>query len=637
MKSYGSSDFQAIRIGYYFLGCPKYSIYTKVIKLVRRIGMGKRILYLLMIVIVLSFTQGCGKNTNPKGDFQTYIKNWVNKDFQQMYSILDSESKKKVEETAFVDRYKKIYEGIDVTKIDIQPKYPKEYKEENGYVSIPFEAKIMTVAGEIKFDHTAKFKKENISKDKEVWRIKWDSSMIFPDMADGDKIRIIETSGYRGAIYDRNEKPLAISDQQGKRQYPNGISSGHLTGYVRPITKEELDARKGKGYKETDWIGKSGVEKDFEEQLRPKNGAEIYIEDSKKGKKKVLAHKEAKDGENIKLTVDSAIQTALYNQIQSEAAAGVVMNPKTGEILGLVSAPSYNPQDFVSGMSDDVWNGLNNNPNKPFTNRFTSAYAPGSTFKTISAAIGLDTNKLNPNEDKQISGLTWQKPNWGKHFVKRVHEYGGGSNLRNALVYSDNIYFAKVGLEVGTDLFTQGAMKFGIGEKMPFDMSLKTSQLSNKGITSEAQLADSAYGQAEVLMNPIQMVTEYTFMSNDGNVIKPKLLLKEGASPEIWKKSVCSKENADLIKQYLGEVVSDDHGTAHGAAMPNVALAGKTGTAELKLTQDDENGQEIGWFIAFDKDNAKLSVGIMIENVKGRGGSGMVVPKVKSIFEQFYK
>jgi len=210
--------------------------------------------------------------------------------------------------------------------------------------------------------------------------------------------------------------------------------------------------------------------------------------------------------------------------------------------------------------------------------------------------------------------------------------------LRKAFIYSDNIYFAQTALDVGRIKYMEEAKKFGIGEKFPFDIPLtRESQLFNETINSEGQLANTAYGQAEVLMNPIHLATIYTLLVNDGNIIKPKLIYNESNSPEIWKSGVCSKEDADLMMKYLGEVVSDKNGTAHAAYTPGLSLAGKTGTAELKATRDQKVGQDNGWFIGIDTKNMDLEVCIFVEGVEKKGGSEYCVKKSKKIFEQFSK
>jgi penicillin-binding protein len=297
------------------------------------------------------------------------------------------------------------------------------------------------------------------------------------------------------------------------------------------------------------------------------------------------------------------------------------MNPLTGEVLALVSTPGYDP----------------NTNHSPAYNKFRFSYAPGSTFKVITAAIGLNTATLDPNEDKQIYGKEWQKSNWGNYFVTRAHSYSPPSNLRNGMVYSDNIYFAQVALNVGKDKFIEETANYGIGEEFEFEIPLsKESQLYNEGISSEAQLADSAYGQGEILMNPVHMTTIFTYLVNEGNILKPSLIYEENKEKEIWKKSVCSKENAELILKYLGEVVSSSEGTAHNGYIEGIPIAGKTGTAELKASKDEE-GKENGWFIGMETNKKELEVCVFVEGVENKGGSAYAVEKAKPIFEKYGK
>ena len=162
---------------------------------------------------------------------------------------------------------------------------------------------------------------------------------------------------------------------------------------------------------------------------------------------------------------------------------------------------------------------------KPLYNRFQGTAAPGSSFKPITAVIGVDTKKLDPNADKKISGLSWQKnKSWGKYSVTRVSDYGGNSNLLNALVYSDNIYFAQVALDIGKDLFKDKLTSFGLSEKVPFEYPLYNSQFAtDKNFKTEVQLADSGYGQGEVLLNPVHLASLYTMFQNQGSILNPYL------------------------------------------------------------------------------------------------------------------
>lgn len=423
------------------------------------------------------------------------------------------------------------------------------------------------------------------------------------------------------------------------RVYPLKEKAALLTGYVQPISADELKKLSSQGYSKDDSIGKSGLEKIYEKQLKATDGAEIYITDKEGKKLKTIVKKTSQNGKDINLTIDSNIQSALYDQYKVDSGTAVAMNPKTGAVLALVSAPGYDPNDFVLGMSKDKWNSLQNDPNKPLLNRFQATFAPGSSFKPITAAIGLKTGKLDPNADKNISGLKWQKDSsWGNYYVTRDAAYNSPANLLNALVYSDNIYFAKTALDIGKDNFINETKKFGIGKTLPFEYGLDPSKISpDNSIKDDIGLADSGYGQGQVLMNPVQLASIYTSFVNNGNIIAPYLNADKATPGKILESNVFSQDISNTILNDLTQVVSNPAGTGYGAYMPNLPLAGKTGTAEIKKSQTDTTGTENGWFIATNTNNPKLLVLEMYENVKNKGGSHYVVPNVKSIFEQFCK
>lgn len=423
-----------------------------------------------------------------------------------------------------------------------------------------------------------------------------------------------------------------------KREYPLAEKLSHLTGYIQNINAEELEKNKDKGYTQNSIIGKTGLEQYYEDRLKGTTGYEIYISNSNGNKKHTIVKREGKNGEDIKLTIDSNLQSKIYDEYSKDKSATVVINPKTGEILALVSTPSYNANDFINGISQEKWNQLSNDANKPFYSRYQASWAPGSSFKPVVGAIGLTTNKFTQEDNFGKSGNSWQKDSsWGNFRVTTLASYGGAANLRNALVYSDNIYFAKAALKIGTSTIIEQFKKIGFDKEVPCNLSVTKSQYGNGGkITSEAQLANTGYGQGEVLVNPIHMASIYSAFVNNGNMIKPYLEYKEQSSPEYWVTGAFSKDAANTIKDDLIQVVESPSGTGHSAKISGVTLAGKTGTAEIKKSTTDTTGTELGWFNAFiaDENSQKqMLVVSMVEDVKNRGGSHYVVPKVKKIFE----
>lgn len=423
------------------------------------------------------------------------------------------------------------------------------------------------------------------------------------------------------------------------RVYPLGEDTGHLIGYVQAINKEELEANSGKGYNTNSIIGKSGLEKAYEDILRGFDGTEIYITDEDGNKKTTLSKQDKKDGKDVKLTIDSKLQSQIYQQMKNDKGFFVVMQPKTGEMLALVSTPTYDSNDFVVGMTQEQWDKLNNDSNKPLYNRFIQKYCPGSTFKPITGAIGLTTGKITANEDFGYTGTSWQKDSgWGTYKVTTLTGYQGPKNLANALLYSDNIYFAQSALKIGADTFAQNLDKLGFNEQIEFPLNLAKSQYANQNgskIDGETKLADSGYGQGSILVNPIHMASIYSSFANDGNMIKPYIEYDEQKANtqqgEILKQEVMTKEIAQTIKNDLIQVVENKNGTANDMKIEGVTIAGKTGTAELKTSSEDTQSGTLGWFNCFSDDMLIVS---MVENIQDNrdGGSHYLIKKIRTLF-----
>ena len=277
------------------------------------------------------------------------------------------------------------------------------------------------------------------------------------------------------------------------RVYPLGEAAAQLIGYVQNITAEELEENADKGYDSNSLIGKAGLEKAYEDRLKGKDGVEIYIEDSEGERKAEIAKIDVQNGETIKLTIDSNIQTQLYNEIKDNKGFFVVMEPNTGAMLALVSTPSYDPNKFVLGMTTDEWNAIRDNPNNPMLVRYLQTWCPGSTFKPVTGAIGLTSGSLSAEDTFTYNGLSWQKDDsWGSYNITTLTGYSGAKNLQNAIIHSDNIYFAQATLQIGKDNFINGLKKIKFNESIDFPLSISKSQYSNdEDITSETQLADS--------------------------------------------------------------------------------------------------------------------------------------------------
>ena len=412
------------------------------------------------------------------------------------------------------------------------------------------------------------------------------------------------------------------------RTYPYDKVASHIVGYVQNVNAEDLKKHKNEGYNSTSVIGRSGIEAAYEEKLRGITSGKIDLVDKNDKVIKELCHKKVKmSPQDITLTIDIDLQQSLYNEYQNDKSASVALNPKTGEVLALVSTPSYSNNDFVLGLSTDKWNALNNDVNQPLMSRYKQTYTPGSSMKPITAAIGLETKTIDPNKDLGTKDK-WQKDSsWGNYYVTTLHA-PSPNNLKNAITYSDNVYFARSALNIGKDNLFKYYKNLKIGEKIPFELALNKSQYINKNQkVSDQLIADSGYGQGQILMNPVQLASIYSAFVNNGSIYQPHIV--QGQT-KTWIKNVFSKETTKTIKEDLINAIADKNGTGHAIYHDNVVLAGKTGTAEIKQSQSDTTGTELGWFTVMTTDEKQpILMTTVVEDVKNRGGSGYVVEHTK--------
>ena len=403
---------------------------------------------------------------------------------------------------------------------------------------------------------------------------------------------------------------VMLNDSQ-DRVYPLGAAAGHLTGYVQAVTAEDLEKLENKGYHANSVIGRSGLEQAYEEELRPVDGTRIIIADETGNTIETLAYQPAQNGKDLRVTIDAEVQKTAYDQFAQDPGTAAAMNPKTGEVLALVSTPGYDPNEFVLGMSDARWNALNEDASNPLMNRFVNTWVPGSTFKGITAAVGVDAGIINPDENLGYVGLSWQKDaSWGDYHVTTLTDYGETVNLVNAMTYSDNIYFAREALKIGADTMEEKLKSFGFEEELPFDLTMQASTFDDdRKIDSEIQLADT------------------------GNMIQPVLKYEENAAAKIWKEQAVSAQTAQTVKQSLLSVIENPSGTGASAKIDGVTMLGKTGTAEIKESQDDTTGVERGWFICETTEDMPNQIAVvgMVEDVKTKGGSSYVTQKVRNI------
>ncbi|HDL2346510.1 TPA: penicillin-binding transpeptidase domain-containing protein [Enterococcus faecium] len=394
------------------------------------------------------------------------------------------------------------------------------------------------------------------------------------------------------------------------RYYPLGEAAAQLIGYVGDITAEDID--KNPELSSNGKIGRSGLEMAFDKDLRGTTGEKLSITDADGVEKKVLIEHEVQNGKDIKLTIDAKAQKTAFDSLGGKAGSTVATTPKTGDLLALASSPSYDPNKMTNGISQEDYKAYEENPEHPFISRFATGYAPGSTFKIITAAIGLDNGTIDPNEVLTINGLKWQKDSsWGSFKTTRVSSDVSQVDLKTALIYSDNIYAAQETLKMGEKKFRTGLDKFIFGEDLDLPISMNPAQISNEdSFNLDILLADTGYGQGELLITPIQQAAMYSVFTNNGTLVYPKLIADKETKD---KKNVISETAVQTIVPDLREVVQDVNGTAHSLSALGIPLAAKTGTAEIKEKQDVK-GQENSFLFAFNLDNQGYMMVSMLEN-----------------------
>lgn len=656
------------------------------------------------LISYIMISTGCTGISKAEKAYTNFTEKWATADYTSMYEMLTNESKEYISEDDFISRYTNIFSAINADNLTFE--IDGENVKEDGVITIPFKLNMNTITGDLSLSGY----KLNLVKEEKDYKIKWDESLIFPNMVKDDKVRVSTTQAKRGSIFDRNGNALAedgtlitvgiypsnfnksnveskiaeianaldISedtitsklnsdtnpehfiplvdilpsdsklftlrnrDEDGillnekiGRVYYGGEAFGRLIGYIGSITAEELESNIDKEYNDTSLIGKAGLEQVYEDTLRGEDAAEIYIE---RGMDKItIASKEVKNGNDITLSIDTDLQNKIYTQMTGEKGAATAVNPKTGEVLAMVSAPSYDSNTFTTYISKTQQAKWKENDYSDEINRFNKTYSPGSTMKFLTSAIGLENGVIDPNEEINIKGLTWQKDSsWGDYKITRVADPGKSVNLKDAANYSDNIYYAQVALELGKEKFINGLKSFGIGEELTFEYPMEASQISNDGdLNRDILLADTGYGQGEIMVTPLNIALFYSTLANEGNIMQPRLVISENPDAKIWKEGLISKDNLSTLIDTFTALINDSGATLADGAVTGHRVAGKSGSAEIKESQDDTTGTENGWFVSVDPDSSKISISMIIEDVKGRGGSHVTIPKVKNVMEYY--
>ena len=424
-----------------------------------------------------------------------------------------------------------------------------------------------------------------------------------------------------------NNKPI--------RNYPDLRSLSHVLGFVGDITRDEFTMLYNKGYNQDDVIGKSGIERQYDELLRGKNGHETRTVDVR-GRHVANQSNNFRQppemGKNLVLTVDRRIQTLVENALGERIGAAVVMRPSTGEILAMVSYPWYNPNIFISDPGGEYL-ALANDPNKPFINRaIQSSYPPASTFKVVMTTGILAENSFPPEQTIDCPGeITYGDRRWRCHILKPGH---GRLNLRRAMAQSCDIYYWTTGRDyLGVERIITYAKEYGFGEAIDIDLPgeisgfLPTPQWKERRFHERWLGGDTmnmSIGQGYTLITPIQMANMVCMVVNNGTIYKPHILkevrdpvtgaVESSFTPEILRTSSVDQKIFETVRRDMRGVISE--GTAQFPLnIRTVEIAGKTGTGEVGVSDHWHS-----WFTAFapyqtSKPEERVVVSIIVEAV----------------------
>ena len=474
-------------------------------------------------------------------------------------------------------------------------------------------------------------------------------------------------------IEEQNQDlPGVIYQVEQTRKYPDCNWAGHVLGYVRELSKEELSGdlvspagesdfsestslklspAERRGYRLGGYIGRKGVEKQYDDLLRGKEGV-TFLEITAAGK--IIGPLEDRKpnlpvkGADIKLTIDLDLQVEAESALVNyESAAVVALDPENGEILALVSKPGFEANLLAGALSPEQWNEILQNPLHPLLSRTIQAtYAPGSTLKLLTAGIAL--------ESKIADRDSYFSPCFGSYRFGRRNfgcwrpEGHGRLNLVDAIIQSCDVYFYQLGLKVGLEKWTRYAELCGFGEKMGVDLPDEVEGLVpsleyynkryGKGEWVKNLVINLSIGQGEILVTPLQLASFFCGLATDGTIYRPHILKEITATDgrvittqsEVLRRLPFSSVTLELLKEAMIGVVNDQHGTGVLAQIPDVIVGGKTGTTQ------NPHGEDHAWFVGYaPAEDPKIVVAVLVENI-GHGGT-FAAPVAKRIISKYLK
>ncbi len=444
--------------------------------------------------------------------------------------------------------------------------------------------------------------------------------------------------------------PGVMIETDNKRMYPDSLHGAHLFGYIRLISKQKLEELAEQGYSQDDKIGFSGLEKYYEERLKGQKGARFEMITPRgkfagkydNGKSDISAIK----GDDLYLSIDAGLQQLAEKLLKKTGHSGAVVaiDPSTGGVIALASAPDYDLDIFNGSTDQKGWNDIITSPQKPLFNRTVQAvYPPGSVYKMVVATAALEENSIDPHQKILDNGVFIFG---NRRFLSNEGKGHGLVDMRSAIAVSSNVYFYKLIFNVGFENWTKYGAMFGFGEKSGIDLPGERAGLLpssdyydkryGKNRWSKGYLVSLGIGQGELGTTPIQLAAYAAAIANNGTLYQPHIVsgyrdTSTGRYIPLTYSSQqlpVSAETFALIKDGMVGVVQ--YGTGTLANIPGVTVAGKTGTAQ------NPHGKDHAWFIAFaPMENPKIALAVLVENA-GFGGA-ISAPIARELMKYYIK
>lgn len=532
----------------------------------------------------------------------------------------------------------------------------------------------------------------------------------YRNLSDSNRIKSVIVYAPRGVVLDRNGTPLVfnvpgfretingktkIIDQseainllaQGKkdleidtlRSYPYKDVFSHVLGFIGQISKEELSQSRFLGYRGGDLVGKMGIEQEYEHILKGVDGKQLVETDSLGREVRKLGKKDPIAGTDIYLTLDAGLQKTAFEAMQGAKKGALIVSKPNGEILAMVSKPSFDPNLLTLGASyklassssyQTVEQVLSDSENQPFLNRaIAGVYPPGSTFKLVVAASGLKNKIIDENYQVEDTGILhvgdFSFSNW---YFSQYGRTDGMVNIVKGIKRSNDIFFYKLSEQIGVDKISQMAWEFGLGKKLGIDIegesagTVPTPLWKEKTIGEPWFLGDTYHygiGQGYVLTTPLQVLGWTQAIANGGTLYKPHLL--KSIKPEVMKSNFLDQHTSSLIKEGMiescspggvawplfefkvhppaggsklridGKNILEVSGASGSADMRQVVIACKTGTAQ----HGGENTSPHAWITLFAPAyNPEIVVTVLVE--ESGEGSNVAAPIAKKILEDYF-